>query len=129
MKIRVYYKDTDAGAIVYHANYISFCEMARSEFFFENRVKAFGENELFVVTKLEAKYHKPSYLGDILEIKTSLKELKKTNMTLHQEIYRVEDESGASLNELAFSTDIQVAFLKERKLSKIPQNIVELLSR
>jgi len=38
MKIRVYYEDTDAGGIVYHANYIKYCERARSEHFFARGV-------------------------------------------------------------------------------------------
>ena len=42
MKLRVYYEDTDAGGVVYHSNYLNFCERARSELFFEIYPHIFG---------------------------------------------------------------------------------------
>ena len=49
MKIRVYYEDTDAGGIVYHTNYIKYCERARSEIFFkQNMMPLDGEKSGFV---------------------------------------------------------------------------------
>lgn len=41
MKMRVYYEDTDAGGVVYHSNYLKFCERARSEIFFNKKVDIF----------------------------------------------------------------------------------------
>ena len=53
MKIRVYYEDTDAGGIVYHANYIKYCERARSELFFEkNMIPTEGDRSSFVVRRI-----------------------------------------------------------------------------
>ena len=77
MKIRIYYEDTDAGGIVYHANYIKYCERARSEMFFGSDVKPFSKDGHFVVSEIRAKFKKPAVLGDLLEVKTSVASLKK----------------------------------------------------
>ena len=49
MKIRIYYEDTDAGGIVYHTNYLKYCERARSEYFFASNIDITSENAHFVV--------------------------------------------------------------------------------
>ena len=57
MKIRVYYEDTDTGGIVYHTNYIKFCERARSEMFFERgMVPSQSDESGFVVRNLSANF-------------------------------------------------------------------------
>ncbi|MEO1924091.1 MAG: hotdog domain-containing protein, partial [Nautiliaceae bacterium] len=61
MQKRIYYNHTDAGGIVYHSNYITFCEQARSEYFFKHKI--FFENEGYMVKELTAKYIKPAKLG------------------------------------------------------------------
>ena len=88
MKIRVYYEDTDAGGIVYHANYLKFCERARSEYFFQkNSSPKRGENH-FVITRMEAKFLASAKLGDMLDVSVVLKELKRASFTLYQEVKR-----------------------------------------
>ena len=77
MKIRIYYEDTDAGGIVYHANYIKYCERARSEMFFGSEVKPFSKDGHFVVSEIRAKFKKPIALGNLLETKVKTVELKK----------------------------------------------------
>lgn len=67
MKIRIYYEDTDAGGIVYHANYIKYCERARSEYMFrQNIMPGSGSEHGFVVRSLKADYYAVSILGDML---------------------------------------------------------------
>jgi len=52
LKTKVYYEDTDAGGVVYHTNYLKYCERARSELFFSRGLMPFdGENSGFVVEK------------------------------------------------------------------------------
>lgn len=116
MKIRVYYEDTDAQGIIYHANYLKFCERARSEIFFSQNEK-FTQG-YFVLTSLEAKFIKPGTLGDILEVKTKVKEIKKASLFLEHEIYREE--------ELLFKAEIKLAFLENDKVSKIPEKYKKL---
>ncbi|MGD9625492.1 MAG: acyl-CoA thioesterase, partial [Arcobacter sp.] len=52
MKLRVYYEDTDAGGIVYHSNYLNFCERARSDVFFQKGFSPVLEGGHFVAKKI-----------------------------------------------------------------------------
>ena len=79
MKFRIYYEDTDAAGIVYHANYIKFCERARSEMFFTSRLKPFNESGYFVISEICAKFIKPAKLGDLIEVRTKIIELMKAD--------------------------------------------------
>lgn len=90
MKIRIYYEDTDCGGIAYHASYIRFCDRARSEIFL-SRGDVF-QNQAFVVRDLLAHFYKSAKLGDLIEVKTQVKELKKVSLVLMQEIYRGSDK-------------------------------------
>lgn len=118
MQKRVYYDSTDAGGIVYHTEYIKFCEQARSEIFFKHNI--FFENEGYMVTKLNAKYIKPAKLGDIIEIKTEVKEIKKASITLIQKIFKQ--------NETIFILEVTLAYIKNGKISKIPQIHIKILN-
>jgi len=118
MKKRVYYDSTDAGGIVYHTEYIKFCEQARSEIFFEHNI--FFENEGYVVKELKANYISSARLGDIIEIKTFVVEIKNASVKVHQEIYK----NGKKI----FEADIKLAYIKNKKLSKIPQNHLKILN-
>jgi len=118
MKIRIYYDSTDAGGIVYHTEYIKFCEQARSEIFFRHNI--FFENEGYIVKEINAKYIKSAKLADLLEIKTFVKDIKKASINLHQEIYKE--------NEKIFEIDLSLVYIKNGKISKIPQNHLEILN-
>jgi acyl-CoA thioester hydrolase, YbgC/YbaW family len=118
MKFRIYYDDTDAQGIVYHANFLKFCERARSEIFFANGV-IFEPNSNFVVSKITANFIKPAFLGDTIDVKTSLKTLKKASVILEQSIFK--DET------LIFKAEISVAFLKDKKITKIDEKMVEIM--
>ena len=89
MRIRVYYEDTDCGGIVYHSNYLKFCERARSEMFFGKGKMPYNQNLGFVVKSLNADFIKSARLGDELIVKTEVLELKKVQLTLRQEVLRV----------------------------------------
>lgn len=120
MKIRVYVEDTDLGGIVYHANYIKYCERARSEAFFKNGIKL-GENGCFYAVKsLEANYIKPSYLGDLLHVSTKLLEAKKASFTLLQSIFRDEEK--------VFEAKITLVYLHGEKPRRVPKETLDFLS-
>lgn len=91
MKLRVYYEDTDTGGIVYHSNYLNFCERARSQAFFDKGLMPVLEDGHFVARKIIGDFIKSAKLGDVLEVKTELKEMKSASFTLKQSIYK-EDE-------------------------------------
>ncbi len=89
--IRVYYEDTDAGGVVYHASYLHFLERARTEFL---RQTDFSQQALlakslaFVVKKMDIDYKKPAHLDDLLNVKTEIIELGKAKIVFSQSIWR-----------------------------------------
>ncbi|MDD5359222.1 MAG: YbgC/FadM family acyl-CoA thioesterase [Sulfurovaceae bacterium] len=116
MKIRVYYEDTDAGGVVYHTNYIKYCERARSEIFFENDSSPELDGCHFVVSDITCKFIKSAKLGDILDVKTELLEKKRVSLLLKQTIF-IKDEK-------IFEMQVRVGFVeKNGKITKIPQEL------
>lgn len=90
---RVYFSDTDAGGIVYHAKYLDFAEHARTESLRE--ISNLSQSEMldkfnfgFVVKSIKIEYMAPSYVDDWLTIKTEVKEMKKFSAVFFQSIYR-----------------------------------------
>jgi acyl-CoA thioester hydrolase len=104
VKIRVYYEDTDVGGVVYHANYLNFCERARSEMFFTKGKSPILDSGHFVASSLEANYVKPAFFADVLEVTTELVSLKFASFTLKQVIYRGEEKIFEMKIKLAYLT-------------------------
>lgn len=119
MQVRVYYEDTDVGAVVYYANYLKFCERARSDLFFKKGLSPHNENEFFVVKRVEADYIKSAVFGDILEVTCKLIEKKTASVVMYQEVLRD--------GELLFKGEFKLAYLKDYKPSKIPKELFEVL--
>ena len=124
MKIRIYYEDTDAGGIVYHTNYIKFCERARSEAFFQAGLNFTKEGGYFVVSSLEAKFIASAVLGDEIFVRSKVLEIKKASIVLEQEIYKFDDKNA---EKLLFRATITLAFMKEEKLAEINDEIKKFL--
>ena len=118
IKFRIYYEDTDCGGVVYYANYLKFCERARSELFFQIALSPHTDNEFFVVKSVQADYIKSAVFGDILEVKTKLIEKKLASIVMYQEVFRND--------ELLFKGTFKLAFLKDFKPSKIPLEFFEI---
>ena len=118
MKIRIYYDSTDAGGIVYHTKYLEFCEQARSEIFFSYNI--FFENEGYIVKNIECNFLKSAKLGEIIEVKTNIKEINKASLNITQEIFRK--------NTKIFEANIKLVYLKNKKISKIPLEHIKILN-
>lgn len=92
LDIRVYYESTDAGGVVYHANYLNFAERGRTEFLrhigHENSglTKEFGT--IFVVRHIEIDYLKPAVLDDLLSVHTSVATIKNSSFVMNQKVYK-----------------------------------------
>ena len=125
MQIKIYYEDTDAQGIVYHANYIKFCERARSEALMQAGVDFARTDAYFVVSELFAKFLRPARLGDTLEIRTSLAALKNASALLRQEIYKIKDIKNPDFSELLYAQDVKIAFVKEGRPIKFNAEILE----
>ncbi|WP_373070734.1 YbgC/FadM family acyl-CoA thioesterase [Sulfurimonas sp.] len=122
MQIRVYYEDTDTGGIVYHSNYLNFCERARSEVFFSRGMTPELENGHFVARKIVADYYRPAKLGDVLDVKTELLEMKNASFSLKQTVYK----DDVKLFELV----ITLAYIdfegRAQKLNEVKEFLLEL---
>lgn len=90
--VRVYYEDTDAGGVVFYANYLKFFERARTEFL---RAAGFEQDRLmqeaeiiFVVRSVAVDYLKPARFNDLLDVTASVSEAKKTSFSFTQQVKR-----------------------------------------
>jgi acyl-CoA thioester hydrolase len=114
MKIRIYYKHTDAGGIVYHSNYIDFCEMTRSELFFEAGMSPTINGCHFALKHISCDFISVARLGDLLEVSSQIRVLKNASFEIYHEIKR-EDR-------LIFTMEATLVFLCESgKIGKIPK--------
>ena len=114
---RVYYEDTDALGIMYHTNYIKFCERGRSELLRDIGLPASQLTEeiglKFVIRKLEAHYLKMVHLDDELSVHTSVKSMKNTSFVMLQSI--------ECQNSVVFEADITVVCVgADHKPMRIP---------
>ena len=120
MKIRVYYEDTDTGGVVYHSNYLNFCERARSEAFFKQGKSPVLASGHFVARKLEADYFLSAKLGDELEVKTKLLEMRAASFRLLQTVYKDDKK--------IFELNIYLVYITyDGKPQKITGDIKELI--
>lgn len=118
MKVRVYYEDTDVGGVVYYANYLKFCERARSDLFFKKGMSPHNGNEFFVVKHVEADYIKSAVFGDELDISCELIEKKAASIIIYQEV--------SKKNEVLFKGKFKLAFLKDFKPCRIPKDLMNV---
>jgi acyl-CoA thioester hydrolase len=90
--VRVYYEDTDAGGIVYHAQYLCFAERARTELLrtvgVDHGQLLQEEGGVFAVRRALVEFHRPARLDDLLVVETSLKGARGARLDLRQEIKR-----------------------------------------
>lgn len=95
LPIRVYFQDTDAGGVVYHANYLNFMERARTEWLrtqgYSNAglMKEFGA--VFVVRSLKLDYLKPALLDDLLDVTAQINDVGRSRISLAQTVRRGEE--------------------------------------
>ncbi len=110
LPVRIYYEDTDAGGVVYYANYLKYLERGRTEFLrtlgFEQRQLAAETGLAFAVRSFSAEYLKPAVLDDELVVVTAVEELGRAQVTFAQSILR----AGAA-NEVLLTAQVRVACL------------------
>ena len=95
LPVRVYFEDTDCAGVVYHANFIKFCERGRSDFIRLLGIDQTGlanadagEPAVFVVRHIAIDYLKPGRMDDVLEIVTSCAEIGSASLKLRQDVRR-----------------------------------------
>lgn len=92
--VRVYFQDTDAGGVVYHANYVNFMERARTEwlrtFGYSNAGMMTELGVVFVVRSMKLDYLKPAILDDLLSVTAQVKAIGRSSITVVQTVLRGE---------------------------------------
>lgn len=122
--MRVYYQDTDAGGVVFHATYLHFLERARMEWM---RARGFDARDLasrfklvFIVRQIQIAYMKPALLDDLLAVSAAVEKLGRAQVTFVQEVRRngealmratvnVACVAADSLKPLPFPEDIRLS--------------------
>lgn len=119
--VRVYYEDTDAGGVVYYANYLKFAERARTEAL---RSRGLNQSELdyfFVVRHAEIDLRKPARLDDLLTIETRVAEFGKASFVMEQAIARGK--------EALVAVTVKIACVgKDFRPKKLPEDLVRLMA-
>jgi acyl-CoA thioester hydrolase len=128
--IRVYWEDTDAGGIVYYANYLKFFERARTEWLRERGIRQQTLREqtggMFVVQEAQVRYLKSARLDDALQVSTTLLEQGRASMRMLQQCWRQTDAQP----ELLCEATIRAGWIdaSAHKPSRIPQVVLDALT-
>lgn len=134
--VRVYWEDTDAGGIVFYANYLKFFERARTEW-----LRALGIEQqrlreqlggMFVVTQTQLQYHRPARLDDLLLVTARVVEAGRASMTIEQTALlkpQQSDTAGSEPAPLLCSGTIRIGWVDDRQLrpQRIPPAVMAAL--
>lgn len=120
--VRIYYEDTDAGGVVYHARYVAFYERARTEMLRQhnfNQQQLLSEHVAFAVRRMTVEYISPARLDDLLEVRTEITAMRGASLTFAQCIV---DSQGKILSE----AEVLIACidLNQMKPIALPKSIV-----
>ena len=119
--VRVYYQDTDAGGVVFHAQYLAFMERARTELLNDAGIDlakiADEQRVLFLVFKLAATYHRPARLNELLSVSAEVARIGRASLVFHQRV-----ERGA---DLLVEADVTLALVDRERLTptRIPSQL------
>jgi acyl-CoA thioester hydrolase len=94
IRVRVYYEDTDAGGIVYHATYLRWMERVRSDWLRvlgERHDAMAGQGLQFVVSELDIRYRRPARLDDLLDVDLEVLEVRRASLRLAQRTRAADD--------------------------------------
>jgi acyl-CoA thioester hydrolase len=124
--VRVYYQDTDAGGVVFHAQYLAFMERARSELLNEAGIDLarFVERHgvLVMVHDLRVKYHQPARLNELVSVSAEVVKMGRASFVFHQRV-----ERGA---ELLVEAEVTLAVVDNSRMkpARLPEELEQALT-
>jgi tol-pal system-associated acyl-CoA thioesterase len=127
LPVRVYYQDTDAGGVVFHAQYLSFMERARTEFLNERGfdLAAFASESriLFMVHAISVRYHRPAMLNELLSVTAEPGSSGPASLLFRQRV-----ERGS---ELLVEADVKLALVDRdrQRPVRMPKSLERLLGK
>jgi acyl-CoA thioester hydrolase len=127
MEIRIYYEDTDAGGVVYHANYLRYFERARTEYLRERGLSVSelaAEGHILPVVRMEIDYRAPAVHDDLLRIETRVIAVGKTSFTVGQQALRAVD--GKLLVDCRVTL---VSVSPKMRAHRLPEELLQALAQ
>lgn len=125
-EVRVRYAETDQMGVVYHANYLIWFEIGRSEFCrargFSYRDMEEKDNALLVVAEIYCRYKSPAYYEDVLTVRTNVGEVRSRSLRFVYEIYRASDNML-----LADGETLHLVTDENKKIRSLPEGYKEKL--
>ena len=134
LPIRIYWEDTDAGGIVFYANYLKFFERARTEWL---RSRGVGQQQLreltggmFVVSDAQLRYHRPARLDDELIVTAQLQETGRASLTIGQQALLKPEQMTDSRPVLLCEGTIRIGWVDATTMrpARMPGFLLEQLS-
>ncbi|MEY2622092.1 MAG: tol-pal system-associated acyl-CoA thioesterase [Pseudomonadota bacterium] len=125
-RVRVYWEDTDAGGIVFYANYLKFFERARTEWLRHLGVEQHSLRQqtggMFVVSETQVKYHRPAVLDDVLRVTARLSQAGRASLMIAQQAWRDD--------ELLCEGQIRIGWVNAQRMQpeRIPSTLLERLT-
>jgi tol-pal system-associated acyl-CoA thioesterase len=123
--VRVYYQDTDAGGVVFHAQYLAFMERARTELLNARGIDlahfADAHDALFFVHEISARFHAPARLNDVVLVSAEVVKMGRASLVFRQLV-----ERG---RELLVEAEIKLALVARSRMrpARIPEELKQLL--
>ena len=131
--VRIYWEDTDAGGIVFYANYLKFFERARTEWLRSLGISQQALREatggIFVVSEANLKYHRPARLDDELVVTAQLTESGRASITLVQQALAKNERTPAGGTHILCEGTIRVGWVDASTLkpARLPQHVLEAI--
>ena len=132
--VRVYWEDTDAGGIVFYANYLKFFERARTEWLRSLGIGQHGLREqsggMFVVSEARLRYHAPARLDDALIVTAELMEKGRASLTIVQQALLNNEQEPNQPRALLSEGTIRIGWVDAASMrpARIPSTLLEQLS-
>ena len=123
--VRVYYQDTDAGGVVFHAQYLAFMERARTELLNDAGIDLarFADRHglLFMVHEIVVRYHLPARLNELLSVSAEVVKMGRASFVFRQRV-----ERGA---ELLVEADVTIALVERERMkpARMPEELTRAL--
>ncbi len=134
LPVRIYWEDTDAGGIVFYANYLKFFERARTEWL---RARGIGQQALrettgglFVVSETQVRYLRPARLDDELVVTARPCEIGRASLVLEQQARARQGPDGQRPPQIHAEGSVRIGWVDATTLKpgRIPPHILELLT-
>jgi len=125
IQVRVYYQDTDAGGVVFHAQYLAFMERARTELLNAAGIDlaqlAEKRRVMFFVHELAVRYHRPARLNELVSVSAEVVKMGRASLVFRQRVERAD--------ELLVEAEVTLAVVDSERMrpARMPEELMKVL--